>query len=118
MDNAPGPISASVTAHTANIAQFQIWAGDERAIHTSAHPATTPATGVQKPAMSSRPERRSDHLRRPKSVTGCRHRAVQQSTADQQALDQQPGAWRTLRERGEKPLHMYPVFSLREGPRP
>jgi len=57
MDHAPGPISARVTAHTANIAQFQIWAGDERAIHTSAQPATTPARGVHKPAMSSRPER-------------------------------------------------------------
>ena len=57
---------------------------------------------------------RSDHLRRPNSATGCRDRAVQQSSADQQALNQKPGAWRTLRERGEQPLHMYPVFSLRE----
>ena len=56
MDHAPGPISARVTAHTTNIEQFQIWAGDERAIHTSAHPATTPATGVHKPAMSRTPD--------------------------------------------------------------
>ena len=59
----------------------------------------------------------SDHLRRPKTFTGRRHCAVQQSTADQQSLDQQPGAWRPLREGGEQPLHMFPVFSLREEPR-
>src|SRR5438045_3364795 len=55
MDHAPGPISAKLTANTANMAIFQIWAGDEKAIHPSAHPATTPATGVHKPAMSRTP---------------------------------------------------------------
>jgi len=57
---------------------------------------------------------RSDQLGNRKCATRCRDRAVHQSSADQQSLDQQPGAWRTLRERGEEPLHMYPVFSLRE----
>ena len=46
-----------------------------------------PQTGDEQQAGEA-----SDHLRRPKRVTGRRHRAVQQSTADQQSLDQQPGA--------------------------
>jgi hypothetical protein len=71
-----------------------------------------PKTGDEQQAGEA-----SDHLRHLKSVTGRCHRAVQQSTANQQSLDQQPGAWRTLRERGEQPLHMYPVFSLRDGQR-
>ena len=60
---------------------------------------------------------RSDYLRRLNAVTGFRDRAVDQSTANQHSLNQKPGAWRTLRERGEQPLHMYPVFSLRKSQR-
>jgi hypothetical protein len=40
-------------------------------------------------------------LRRCSGPTGSRKAAVQQSSADQQSLDQESGAWRTLRERGE-----------------
>ena len=59
-----------------------------------------PQTGDEKDAGQS-----SDHLRRCSRPTGSRKAAVQQSSADQQSLDQKPGAWRTLRERGEEPLH-------------
>jgi len=56
----------------------------------------------------------SNNLRRRKLTTLRRDRAVHQSTADQQSLNQKSGARRTARERGEQPLHMYPNFSLRE----
>jgi hypothetical protein len=69
-----------------------------------------PQTGDEQQAGQS-----SDHLRRHKSVTGRRHREVQQGSANQQALDQQAGAWRTLRECGEQPLHMYPSSAYRRG---
>ena len=68
-----------------------------------------PQTGNEKDTGQS-----SDQLRRCSRPTGSRKAAVQQSSADQQSLDQESGAWRTLRERGEEPLHMYPDFSLRE----
>jgi len=71
-----------------------------------------PQTGNEKDAGQS-----SDQLRRCSRATGSRKAAVQQSSADQQSLNQKPGAWRTLRERGEQPLHMYPDFSLRESQR-
>jgi len=57
---------------------------------------------------------RSDHFRGHSRPTGCRDCAVHQSTADQQSLDQKPGAWRTFRKRGEQPLHMDPDFRLRD----
>jgi len=57
---------------------------------------------------------RSDYLRRLNAVTGFRDRAVDQRSANQQALNQNSGARRTARERGEQPLHMYPDFSLRK----
>jgi hypothetical protein len=60
---------------------------------------------------------RSDHLRRRNRAIGCRDRAVQQSSADQQSLNQKPRARRAVRERGEKPLHLYPIFSLRKSQR-
>ena len=94
--------------------QFQTWAGDEKATHASAHPATTPATGVHKPAMSRRPASAPITCGAATVPPGVDDRAVQQSGADQQSLNQQPGARRTVRERGEQPLHMYPVFSLRK----
>ena len=71
-----------------------------------------PQTGDEKYTGQS-----SDHLRRCSRPTGTRKAAVKQSSADQQSLNQKPGAWRTLRERGEQPLHMYPDFSLRESQR-
>ena len=77
-------------------------------------PATTPATGVHKPAISRRPASAPITCGAATVPPGVDDRAVQQSSADQQSLDQEPGAWRTVRERGEQPLHMYPVFSLRE----
>jgi hypothetical protein len=49
-----------------------------------------------------------------KRATRCRDRAVHQGSADERSLDQKPYAWRTRRERGEQPLHMYPVFRLQE----
>jgi len=68
-----------------------------------------PETGNEQDARH-----RSNDLRRRYRATGrCGH-AAEQNSADQQSLDQEPGAWRTLRERGEQPLHMYPNFSLRE----
>lgn len=57
---------------------------------------------------------RTDHLRRRNCAAACRGHAVQQSTADQQPLHQKPGARPAVCEVGEKPLHMYPVSSLRK----
>jgi len=68
-----------------------------------------PQTGNEKDAGEG-----SDHLRRRSRPTGCRDRAVQQSSADQHPLNQKSGARRTSCERGKQPLHMYPNFSLRE----
>jgi len=55
---------------------------------------------------------RSDHLRRRNRAAACRGHAVQRGGANQQPLNQKPGARPAVREVGEKPLHMYPVFSL------
>jgi len=71
-----------------------------------------PQTGNEKEAGEG-----SDHLRRRSRPTRCRDRAVQQSSADQHPLNQKSGAWRTLRERGEQPLHMYPDSRLRDSQR-
>jgi hypothetical protein len=91
MDHSPGPISARVTPSTANAAGIPAWAGDEK-------------DAGQYP----------DHLRRRNRATGCRCRAVEQNSADQQPLNQKPGARRAAREGGEQPLHKNPVFSLKE----
>jgi hypothetical protein len=57
---------------------------------------------------------RSNDLRRRNSATRCGGDAVQQSSADQQPLNQKPGARPAACERGEEPLHKNPVLQLRE----
>ena len=73
------------------------------------------SSGERRPQAGDQQEagQRSDHVRRRNRATGCRDGAVQQSGADHQSLNQEPGARRTVCERGEHSLHMYPVFSLR-----
>ena len=56
---------------------------------------------------------RSDQLRWRNRGLGRCDQAIDQSSAGQQSLEQKPSARRTVREHGEQPLHMYPVFSLR-----
>ncbi|HZW94753.1 MAG TPA: hypothetical protein VFF64_17530 [Candidatus Eremiobacteraceae bacterium] len=75
------------------------------------------ADGRPQAGNEQEPGQRSDHLRRRNRATGCRGHAVQQSRADQQPLHQKPGTRPAVREVGEKPLHIYPVFSLRKSQR-
>ena len=66
-----------------------------------------PQTGDEQEAC-----RGPNHSRRHNRATGGRGDAVDQSRADQQSLNQKPGARPAVRERGEKPLHKESRFQL------
>jgi len=76
-------------------------------------------SGDRRPQTPNEQEagQRSDHLRCRNRAAACRGHAVQRGGADQQPLNQKPGARPAIREVGEKPLHLYPNFSLRESQR-